>query len=84
MRGWAWARKSQGEVPAQFKPYYFRHRMLVNSFEQNYGQARVDAEEMDLSLLLNGSGITLRSVLSVWPSPWPRWAIWLRPNTGAT
>lgn len=48
---------SQGEIPAQFKPYFFRHRMLLNSFEQNYGQARVDAEEMDRSLLLNGSGM---------------------------
>ncbi len=48
---------SQSEIPAQFKPYFFRHRMLLNSFEQNYGQARVDAEEMDRALLLNGSGM---------------------------
>ena len=48
---------SQSEIPAQFKPYFFRHRMLLNSFEQNYGQARVDAEEMGRALLLNGSGM---------------------------
>jgi ATP/maltotriose-dependent transcriptional regulator MalT/DNA-binding SARP family transcriptional activator len=48
---------SQTEIPAQFKPFFFRHRMLLNSFEQNNGQARVDGEEMERSLLLNGAGM---------------------------
>ena len=50
-------RVAQGEIPAQFKPWFFRDRMLLNCHERNFGQARVDAEEMERALLLNGSGM---------------------------
>ncbi len=50
-------RSSQSEIPAQFKPYFFRNRMLLNCFAHNYDQARVDAEEMERALRLNGAGL---------------------------
>jgi len=51
------SRVSQSEIPAQFKPYYFRNRMLFHGLQQNFDQARVDQEEMQRALLLNGAGI---------------------------
>lgn len=53
----ALSRTSQSEIPAQFKPYFFRTRMLLNTLLQNFDQAQVDAEEMERSLLLNGAGV---------------------------
>ncbi|MFN8611107.1 MAG: BTAD domain-containing putative transcriptional regulator [Vulcanimicrobiota bacterium] len=48
---------SQSEIPAQFKPYFFRSRLLLNCHLQNFEQARVDAEEMAKSMALNGAGV---------------------------
>ncbi len=48
---------SQSEIPAQFKPYFFRSRLLLNCHLQNFEQARVDAQEMSDSMALNGAGL---------------------------
>ena len=48
---------SQSEIPAQFKPYFFRSRLLLNCHLQNFEQARVDVEEMAKSMALNGAGL---------------------------
>lgn len=48
---------SQSEIPAQFKPYFFRSRLLLNCHLQNFEQARVDVEEMAKSMALNGAGV---------------------------
>jgi len=48
---------SQSEIPAQFKPYFFRSRLLLNCHLQNFEQARVDAQEMSNSMALNGAGV---------------------------
>jgi ATP/maltotriose-dependent transcriptional regulator MalT/DNA-binding SARP family transcriptional activator len=48
---------SQSEIPAQFKPYFFRSRLLLNCHLQNFEQARVDAEEMSNAMAINGAGL---------------------------
>lgn len=48
---------SQSEIPAQFKPWFFRTRMLMHSMTANLDQARVDADEMQRSLTINGAGM---------------------------
>lgn len=56
---------SQSEIPAQFKPYFFRSRLLLNCHLQNFDQARVDAQEMSNSMALNGAGLSPECTLSL-------------------
>ena len=51
------AKLTQSEIPAQFKPWFYRTRMLMNGFTGNIDQAQVDAEEMERSLAMNGAGM---------------------------
>lgn len=48
---------SQTDIPAQFKPYFYRNRMLLNSQTKNFEQANVDVQEMERALRVNGSGL---------------------------
>lgn len=51
------SRISQVEIPAQFKPYFYRSRLLLHALTGNLEQAGVDAVEMERSLLANGAGL---------------------------
>jgi ATP/maltotriose-dependent transcriptional regulator MalT/DNA-binding SARP family transcriptional activator len=48
---------SQSEIPAQFKPYFYRTRLLYHLKEGNLEQAKVDADEMERALAINGAGL---------------------------
>lgn len=48
---------SEGLVPAQFKPWYYRSRMLLDCHQGNLEEARVAGEEMLRVLELNGKGL---------------------------
>lgn len=48
---------AEGLVPAQFKPWYYSHRMLLACHLGNFEAARVAGEEMLRVLALNGKGL---------------------------
>ena len=48
---------SEGHVPAQFKPWYYRSRMLLACHLGNLEAARVAGEEMLRVLEMNGKGL---------------------------
>lgn len=46
----------EGQIPTQFKPWYYRNLVLLHGLQGNLEQARVAAEEMSRVLTVNGYG----------------------------
>lgn len=50
------SRIGEGQIPSQFKPWYYRNLVLLHGLRGNLEQARVAAEEMTRVLTVNGYG----------------------------